>query len=142
MRTASERRMNVPPLPHAAILTSAIDIAQSIQVSLSGPTGAVCDRNARGSVDRSANKLTIRSRPASRCFANPMHRLIVRSSRLASAVDGFKPMKATTRSESPTQVFELACSPAVGLISTGLEASPGLCMLRPTSQSVGSTDTF
>jgi len=93
--------MSVPPLPHAAIAISAIDNARSIQASFSGPTGAACVRSALGSVERSAKRLTIKRSPASRRFANPMHLLIVGSSKVASAVDGFSPMKATTRSENP-----------------------------------------
>jgi hypothetical protein len=63
--------------------------------SLPAPTGSVQVRSSAGDGDRYANKLPTASEPKPHVLAKPMQRLIVGSSFLASAADGFNMTKST-----------------------------------------------
>ena len=98
--TERSRSNMLPRDPQAAMSKSACPDATSSHVSFCGPIGFLAPKSPRGSVDLNANRLTMRTDPYPHDFAKPMHRRIVGSSTVSSAVDGFKPINATKDRES------------------------------------------
>src|SRR5258706_3224301 len=83
-----------PCFPHAKVNLSEILADLRMLVMLSGPTGSAdAPYNARGSVDRNANRLTISTRPYPHAIARRWHRSIVGSLASSSAVLGLSMTK-------------------------------------------------
>ena len=100
--TVAARSNRHPWLPHAAITRSARFTARSSQASFSSPTASTALRKRPGTVERNANRLTIQIWPAPHSAAKLLHRRIVGSSNVSSAVDGLSPTNATLMSHVPS----------------------------------------
>lgn len=91
-RTAFPRPACKPWFPQAAITMSEAFAHCLIHASFLGPTGSSTFDKIVGSVARYANRFTIVNPPYPHDSVNSRHRRSVGSSRLSSAVEGFKPM--------------------------------------------------